>query len=331
MLDKSLSMVDKIDDVKRFFTNQVLDKLLILGDKVTIILFFGKVLPLVAKNIQGPRDILDIKTLLAGIKADGPFTDIGNAIDFTYDYVHKEPDHGLRRHFILLTDGKQEAPEESRYFSTDFSIHHPFLESAKNIQKEGWKVHILGIGTDTEAQALADELAGASTIWNDTHSMLQEELQFDEEIHLKETPWITLHQGRPFLNLMIDSFGMNRKVNLKIKQILAFSNENAQSWNVLDQAFSTEIAHDQFSKIQIPLKENLPLVTMERATFVLQFDGETSLQPARFGASPSLFSLWQEWFLIFSGSLFFVIIFLLLATSWKIRCLRPRLSYKEKN
>ena len=60
---------------------------------------------------------------------------------------------------LLITDGKQEAPPESKYYSPDGSFNHEFLKNSKVIQKQGWKIHILGIGMGTSAKELAENLS----------------------------------------------------------------------------------------------------------------------------------------------------------------------------
>ena len=67
---------------------------------------------------------------------------------------------GKEKYILLLTDGIQEAPPGSRYFSKDGKFNHDFLANTKTIQEKGWKIMILGIGTDTAAKDLAHELKG---------------------------------------------------------------------------------------------------------------------------------------------------------------------------
>ena len=68
---------------------------------------------------------------------------------------------GREKYVLLLTDGIQEAPPSSKYYSKSGTFNHEFLANTKTIQQKGWKVMILGIGTDTAAKDLARELQGS--------------------------------------------------------------------------------------------------------------------------------------------------------------------------
>lgn len=64
---------------------------------------------------------------------------------------------------MLITDGIQEAPPTSKYYSQNGEFNHAFLDNTKTIQERGWKIEILGIGTQTAAADLAKSLSGGFT------------------------------------------------------------------------------------------------------------------------------------------------------------------------
>ena len=157
VLDKSLSMEEEIAAVRQYVKESLVDRLLIEGDRVTIIAFFGKAVRLVSERVATDRSSLHSK--VASLEADGRYTDIGNALDALDAAVKSVTASEMRKYLLLLTDGIQEAPPDSKYYSPDGSFNHAFLTNTKSIQREGWKILILGIGAATDARRMAEELS----------------------------------------------------------------------------------------------------------------------------------------------------------------------------
>lgn len=162
-VDKSLSMADnqKMESVKRYIDSWLLDEVIIPGDFLVVIAFYGKAEVIVSKIVKDEADKKQIKSLIRGIRGNGRFTDIGNALDVMKEQTEKYSSDGKKKFMLLMTDGKQEAPPSSKYYSPSGTFNHEFLNNTKTIQKTGWKVQILGIGTDTAAKELAKELQGS--------------------------------------------------------------------------------------------------------------------------------------------------------------------------
>ncbi len=160
VLDKSLSMVEEIDSVKDYVSEKIIREILIPGDRFTLILFYGKAVVAYSGTVGsgGGKDLLLKK--VASIKADGHFTDIGNALDMLKKVLAESEPSSRMKYLLLITDGKQEAPPESKYYSPDHTFNHEFLKNVKVIQKEGWKIEILGIGVESAARELAEKLSG---------------------------------------------------------------------------------------------------------------------------------------------------------------------------
>jgi Mg-chelatase subunit ChlD len=164
VLDRSLSMdrsvggVKKIDAVKAYTTSELIDGQLILGDFLEVIAFYGKTEVVVSQLIATEADRAAVKRVVGGLVANGRFTDIGNALDTLRTEVAKRESNGRLKHVLLITDGIQEAPPTSKYWSKDGSFNHEFLENTKTIQKKGWKIQLLGLGAGTAVLDLAREL-----------------------------------------------------------------------------------------------------------------------------------------------------------------------------
>ncbi|MCF7937646.1 MAG: VWA domain-containing protein [Spirochaetales bacterium] len=163
VLDKSLSMEEEISGVREYVENYIVNELLIPGDRLTMITFYGKAHIRFTGLVNDEQSLEDVTFAVSSIEADGHYTDIGNALDTLRQTLERHGSTDRRRYLLLITDGKQEAPPDSPYYSPDGSFNHQFLEQTKTIQREGWKIHILGIGTESAAKELAEQLSGTYT------------------------------------------------------------------------------------------------------------------------------------------------------------------------
>jgi Mg-chelatase subunit ChlD len=159
-LDKSLSMENKIGGVREWVNSSIIDQLLIPGDTLVVVAFYGKADVIISQTVKDDADKKALQTIISKIRGNGRFTDIGNALDVLRAQVTARQSDGREKYILLLTDGIQEAPPGSKYFSKDGKFNHEFLANTKTIQEKGWKIMILGIGTDTAAKDLAHELKG---------------------------------------------------------------------------------------------------------------------------------------------------------------------------
>ncbi len=159
-LDKSLSMENKISGVREWVNSSIIEQLLIPGDTIIVVAFYGKADVVISQTVKDDADKKTLQATILNIRGNGRFTDIGNALDVVQAQVAARQSDGREKYILLLTDGIQEAPPGSKYFSKDGKFNHQFLANTKTIQEKGWKIMILGIGTDTAAKDLAHELKG---------------------------------------------------------------------------------------------------------------------------------------------------------------------------
>ena len=170
VLDKSLSMVEEIEAVKEYVIEQIIEKIVIKGDYFLLIPFYGSTDNSFNGYISSRIELEDLHNRILNIQADGRFTDIGNALNTLRSKIKSE-NKSTRKYMLLITDGKQEAPLNSPFYSPEGSFNHEFLENTKEIQKSGWKIVVLGIGTESAAKEIAKELsAGYSVVSESTTS-----------------------------------------------------------------------------------------------------------------------------------------------------------------
>jgi hypothetical protein len=160
-LDKSLSMVDKVDAVKEWVNTSIVDGDLNPGDYLVVVAFYGKADVIISQAIAADADKAAVKRQISSIVGNGHFTDIGNALDVLKEQEAKLDSDGRAKQLIVLTDGIQEAPPGSKYYSKDGSFNNELLKSMTVTQQKGWKIMVLGIGTGTMAKQLAGGLNGA--------------------------------------------------------------------------------------------------------------------------------------------------------------------------
>ncbi len=224
-LDKSLSMEEEIQAVKEYVDGYIIDQLLIPGDFFLVVAFYGETKVPIAMTIDGPEDKEKARQAIDDLLADGRFTDIGNALDVLQKEVEKYGHPGRRKYLLLMTDGIQEAPPDSKYWSPDGTFNHAFLQNAKVIQKKGWKIHILGIGTEQTAKELAQELSGEYT---EVPQGATEEQMIEQTRNLLSTLDLTGPVemrpvglgGRSRLQLSVESKGYSEPKNIRIRQVM---------------------------------------------------------------------------------------------------------------
>ena len=257
-LDKSLSMVEEIGAVVEYVNTYIIDQLLIPGDYFLVLAFYGKTEIPVAMRITGDADKQKAKQAVAALAANGRFTDIGNALDVLGAELAKLPEQNRRKHLLLITDGIQEAPPASRYYSRDGKFTHEFLESTKTIQKQGWKIEILGIGTHTGAGELAENLAAGYTELSDAptaQEFIEKTRGFLSSVEITEgprfLPFNSLGRGR--LHLGLTSRGHEQAVTLELSGIRLSLEGGTAEQDILRRPLRLTVAPGA------PLQASLPL------------------------------------------------------------------------
>jgi hypothetical protein len=163
LMDTSLSMVGPIEDAKRYAAGEIVGRLVEQGDWVALVRFYGKSETIWKGEINTGPDMAALIRSLNLLEADGRFTDIGLALDFV-DTLILERGHPERpKYILLLTDERQEAPKDTKYYSQDYTIAHPLLEYIKRVDMGGFRLITVGYGLaariEGSARALVTTLA----------------------------------------------------------------------------------------------------------------------------------------------------------------------------
>lgn len=259
-LDKSLSMVEEIEAVKEYLNSYIIDQLLIPGDFFLVVAFYGETEIPVSLTIEGEEDKRQARDLISDLLADGRFTDIGNALDRLGKEVDRLSDPERKKYLLLITDGIQEAPPESKYYSSDGSFNHEFLNNTKIIQKKGWKIHVLGIGTYQAAQELAQELSGKYTeISEEPTSREFEEKTKDFLSTIEITDTIVMsginQSGKARLSFNLESKGYTEEKLIEISAIeLSIPGTGREIENILPENYFLTIPPEGSAATHIPVR-----------------------------------------------------------------------------
>jgi Mg-chelatase subunit ChlD len=255
-LDKSLSMEEEIEAVKEYVNTRIVDQILQEGDFFLVISFFGEAPIAFSDFVRSEGHKEDIKQAISSLEADGRFTDIGNALDKLREEVNRRTDRERRKSLLLITDGKHEPPGTSKYYSEDGSFSHDYLQATSETQKEGWKIIVLGVGTES-ARALAEELAAdyAQTEKGATVEEI-EELVPDlagvmEAVGEAEISPVG-SSGRARLMLSVETSLYRSPQSLEIQSIGIEAGAVIQR-NLLSETYGTELPAEGIAELEIPL------------------------------------------------------------------------------
>lgn len=150
LVDTSLSMDTAIADVKQYLAGEVVGPLLIPGDWVYALTFYGDTRTLWSGDIAGEPDKASLLRSLKGLSGNGRYTDIGKALDALDRIVGERGLPERPKYILLLTDERQEAPKGTKYYSADYTVKHPTLTYIKRVDKGSFRVITVGYGLDSK-------------------------------------------------------------------------------------------------------------------------------------------------------------------------------------
>lgn len=155
LFDKSKSMVDKIEKARTYTAQEILGRYILPNDWICFIEFYGTTNVVFKGTITNEQDKKRLIQSLLAIEANGRYTDIGNALDVLKQEVIARGYPERSKYILLITDLRQEAPPQSKYQSTDYSIAHPALEYVLKKELDGFYLITLGITIESKAHDLA--------------------------------------------------------------------------------------------------------------------------------------------------------------------------------
>jgi Mg-chelatase subunit ChlD len=327
-LDKSKSMAEneKIEAVKEYVNSYIIDELLIEGDFFLVVAFYGQTEIPISTTIGSDEDRERAKAIIAQLLGDGVYTDIGNALDVLGEQVERYSRPDRKKHLMLITDGIQEAPPESKYYSPDGSFNHAFLENTKVIQMKGWKVHILGVGLGEQARELAEELAGTYTDLSEKPTVEELTEKTKEFLAALEVSGpVTMapvdFRGRSRVSLSVQSKGYSEDKTVEVRKILLTLPDGMET-NILEDpasfTFEPDTSKDVGISVRIP---EAPQAGDHSGSLRFEFSGEDRFLPVVSQVDYHVNTFFENfwWWLLIALA---VVILLVILLIWLLRRLK---------
>jgi Mg-chelatase subunit ChlD len=103
------------------------------------------------------------------------YTDMGRALEEALHQLDVLADPSHEQIILILTDGMNQPPRDSPYFqpirpdtggafAPPSGFNSSFLSQVQALATRGWRVHVVGIGLETDAQKLAQALGAGHTV-----------------------------------------------------------------------------------------------------------------------------------------------------------------------
>ena len=314
LLDKSLSMDedDKIKSVNEYVCKFIMDEIIIPGDMLYLINFYGKTEVFINSAIKDENHKEEIKRNIMRIKADGRFTDIGNALDKLASTTKTYDENSRLKYMLLITDGRQEAPPESIYqWQLGKPFNHKFLEHTRVIEKKGWKIHILGIGKYADTKMLAEKLSasysevgtqqddrgvlvppsGDGSLATDNMSLVDRLIAETSDllsvVKVVSGPHIS-YQGfmqKPYIEFETESSYLGSVKEIGLSSMVITDKQSKETGDILGNAVNISFSENGTKTIKIPV--NIPAVLPSG-----QIDGEIRfIYGSQDVLTPSLFDI----------------------------------------
>jgi hypothetical protein len=158
LLDKSLSMAPYFAKAKEYAAGSVIGSILVPGDRLIVEAVYGKVDRLVKMDISSETDKAAAIRAIRDVKANGRFTDLGNALDVAKKDLDELGQPERPKYVLMITDERQEAPAGSPYQATDYKLKHPSLEYVKKIDLGEFRAIIVGLQVKDKVAQTAPEV-----------------------------------------------------------------------------------------------------------------------------------------------------------------------------
>jgi hypothetical protein len=158
LTDVSISMESKIKAVAEYLDSTLIETVLIPGDSITIITFYGSARIAFETQIISSADVKKAADFLRNLTAEGKFTDIGNALDLLQAVLEKREVSNRIKFIQLYSDFIQEAPKGSKYQDLTSVLKHPLLSASKTVVHGEWRETTIGLDTGNRARLASETL-----------------------------------------------------------------------------------------------------------------------------------------------------------------------------
>jgi Mg-chelatase subunit ChlD len=176
ILDESGSMKPIFSRVTAFVADSLVRDYLEPGDYLCVVGFASDARIRVSQRLSSSAEKENLGELVRTLNVvPQGFTDLGRALEEALKQLGRLSDPSHQQVVLILTDGVNHPPRESAYFApvkkdtgkglpptSDFNDR--FLTQVRSLSEQGFRTHVVGIGTVTDARKLGDALGAEYTL-----------------------------------------------------------------------------------------------------------------------------------------------------------------------
>jgi Mg-chelatase subunit ChlD len=176
VLDESGSMKPIFSRVTAFLADAIVRDYLEPRDYLCIVGFSGVPHVRVSQQLSSAAEKENLIELVRNLNVVPlGYTDMGRAVEETLRQLERLADPSHEQVVLILTDGLNQPPRDSPYFhpqrpdtgtglAPPSGFNAPFLAQVERLAAKGWRVHVVGIGEDTDARKLGEALGAGYTV-----------------------------------------------------------------------------------------------------------------------------------------------------------------------
>lgn len=182
VLDESGSMKPIFTKVTAFVAEALVRDYLEPDDYLCVIGFSSEARIRVSQRLSSEAEKENLSELVRTLNVvPQGYTDMGQALEKTLEQLERLSDPSHQQVVLILTDGVNHPPRESDYFApmnrdpgkglpptSDFN--GKFLSQVKSLSDQGFRTHVVGIGTATDARKLGEALGAEYTLLKEFNS-----------------------------------------------------------------------------------------------------------------------------------------------------------------
>jgi len=182
ILDESGSMKPIFSRVTAFVAESLVRDYLEPGDYLCVVGFSSEARIRVSQRLSSEAEKENLSELIRTLNVvPQGYTDLGRALEEALKQLERLSDPSHQQVVLILTDGVNHPPRESSYFApvkkdtgkglpptSDFN--DKFLAQVRSLSEQGFRTHVVGIGTTTDAQKLGEALGAEYTLLKEFNS-----------------------------------------------------------------------------------------------------------------------------------------------------------------
>lgn len=176
VLDESGSMAPVFGRVTTYLADALVKDYLEPGDYLCVVGFSSDTRVRISQRVSSAAEKENLARMVRDLNVvPQGFTDMGRALEETLGQVERLADPSHQQIVLILTDGVNHPPRDSPYFlpvrpdkggklPPPSGFGEAFLAQSTRLAAAGWRLHVVGIGLDTDAGTLARALGSGHTI-----------------------------------------------------------------------------------------------------------------------------------------------------------------------